>query len=65
MKYKVPINIKGMFGFNVGLFILSLILGESAALAASVIIFVILSVSIHILEAIHDIGAMPDINREE
>jgi len=51
--YILSIEIKFMFVLNVLLFLTSMILGVDLGVVTSVIIFVILSVSVQILEAIH------------
>ena len=56
MKYKLSSEIKWTFIFNVLLFITGVSLNEKIIAASSVIIFVILSVGIQILEAIHNNG---------
>ena len=61
MDYKLSGEIKWTFIFNVLLFITGVSLNEKIIAASSVIIFVILSVGIQILEAIHNNG---DINNE-
>tara|TARA_R110000764_G_scaffold30687_1_gene70945 strand:- start:14721 stop:14906 length:186 start_codon:yes stop_codon:yes gene_type:complete len=56
MNYKLSSEIKWTFIFNVLLFITGVSLNEKIIAASSVIIFVILSVGIQILEAIHNNG---------
>ena len=56
MEYEVSTEIKWTFILNVLLFITGLALGEQIVVAASVIIFAILSVGIQILEAISDLN---------
>jgi hypothetical protein len=62
MNYKLSSEIKWTFIFNVLLFITGVSLNEKIIAASSVIIFVILSVGIQILEAIHNNG---DSNNEQ
>jgi len=52
-EYILSIEIKFMFIFNVMLFLFGMIFSVNIIAMGSVIIFVILSVSIQILEAIH------------
>lgn len=51
--YKVPPEIKWMFSFNVVLFIVGVVSNIGVTVMTAVIIFVVLSVGIQILEAIH------------
>ena len=53
MKWKVPSNIKWTFVFNCALLFTGVVVGDSAVVGASVVIFVVLSVGIEILEAIY------------
>ena len=53
MKYEVSTNIKATFILNALLLIVAVFVGETAAIAASVVIFVVISVSIEILESVH------------
>jgi len=52
MSYKLSSHLKWTFTFNVGLFITSLFTGNDVVMAASVVIFVVLSSTSEILEAI-------------
>ena len=54
MEYKVSKEIKWTFILNLLLFFVAMFFHVEIAIAASVIIFVILSVGIQILEAIYD-----------
>ena len=54
-KYKVSVEMKWTFVANVFLFITGVLFGEDIIVATSVIIFVIISVGIHILESIHEL----------
>ena len=56
VNYKLSKEIKWTFILNVLLFFVAMFFHIEIAIATSVIIFVILSVSIQILEAIHDVG---------
>jgi len=53
-KYKLSSNLKWTWIFNVVLFFIGIIFDREIAIAASVIIFVIISISIEILDAIHN-----------
>ena len=53
--YKVSVEMKWTFVANVFLFITGVLFGEDIIVATSVIIFVIISVGIHILESIHEL----------
>ena len=54
MGYKISKEMKWTFIFNVVLFGVGICFDEEMAIVASVVIFVILSTSIEILEAIHE-----------
>ena len=54
-EYKVLVEMKWTFVANVFLFITGVLFGEDIIVATSVIIFVIISVGIHILESIHEL----------
>lgn len=54
-EYKLSSEIKWTFILNVLLFVTGIALGEQIVIAASVIIFSILSVGIQILDAIHEL----------
>ena len=54
-EYKVSVEMKCTFVANVFLFITGVLFGEDIIVATSVIIFVIISVGIHILESIHEL----------
>tara|TARA_R110000851_G_scaffold237905_1_gene390727 strand:- start:211 stop:405 length:195 start_codon:yes stop_codon:yes gene_type:complete len=54
-EYKVSTEIKWTFLANVFLFITGVLFGDNIIVATSVIIFVIVSVGIHILESIHEL----------
>lgn len=56
MKYKLSKEIKWTFILNVMLFFVAMFFHMEIAIATSAVIFVILSVSIQILEAIYDVG---------
>jgi hypothetical protein len=54
MKYKVSTDIKLTFLCSIGLGIIGLVTGNTPVVLTSILIFVVLSSTIHILEAIHD-----------
>ena len=57
MSYKTSNNIKSIFAVNLCLYIVSIAVDYDPGIAASVVIFVILSVSIEILQAISEAKA--------
>ena len=54
MGYKMSVDMKGMFLGNVALIVVGAVSGSEPIVLTSIIIFVILSVSVQILEAIHE-----------
>ncbi len=54
MNYKLPTELKLMFIANVAVFITGIIINNDLVASTSVIIFVILSVSVQILDAIYE-----------
>lgn len=57
MGYKLSKEIKYTFILNLLLFSMATILNDEVGIATSVIIFVILSVSVQILEEIHNVSS--------
>ncbi len=56
MEYIMSKEMKCTFVLNVMLFITGMVFGKDIVIAASVIIFAILSIAVQILEAIYKVG---------
>lgn len=55
-QYKVPRDITVTFILSVVTFFIGMCLDEDAMMVAGLVVVVVLSMSVHILEAIHDLG---------